>query len=85
MYLENETIMKIYAQPIAEQENYVYYLAHLVPNDDCQSFSIQYQIETRPTSDFFEALTNNFIDTNAWTPIYMKFDRIDEDSFERVK
>jgi len=45
IFLENDTVMKIFTKPIAKQENYVYFTSHIAPDEDCESFSISYEIK----------------------------------------
>jgi len=85
IFLENDTIRKIISKPQANQENYVFFTSFIIPNEECESFSIAYSLERRTSNDFFENIINHFLLGNPYSPIYIEFNRIDENSFERVK
>jgi len=84
IYLKNDTVAKIYTKPIAKQDNYVYFTTHITPDEGCESFAIEYQVEVTSSDDFFENVMNFFLLKNAWTPNRLVFNKVSNNTL-RVK
>lgn len=84
-YLANDTVVNIYTISEPHQEDFKKFGLFIAPFSDSETFSVNYEIEQVESKDFYIRTLNYFLHPNPSDQIYLEFERIDEDSFERVK